>query len=831
MPWFNGAQINRHGQVVLLKTAHKYQLGADLLMVREAAWVLSRQQQQSQQPQLLQQQQKQQQGGQERKLELDMCFSYECVSCEEKVQAVVLPVYTPRHLSQTFIGVATRAADDALKHLLNEATCIRCTQIAADAFYDKQPGTVMTLQFPFTISRMRLKAKAIVGCEKHDRFVVKDVCLTVEYDHRHSLNPSPSPSPSPNHDMLLECERQYIAWLDRTHVRNQAAIPDHPFHVLKQVITAQAIINFLARRGKTVPLPVYEPNVILDPCTPIVFPARARTMKIYSATEQGVGSAAFIEFEKQGGVLVKRVGTSYELHHGHREHQAPLTMNFFGDVTSVQPECPNGGIVMPSLLSFMPTTNSALLNVLRKDLPVFSGTTRCDDHKAVHERIMQSPTSLANLSAYLLPTSPPPVPFGPKPTITPTPNSTQVFSVFKSTHTQAPRAISTHASTTPIAPSSPHASPATSTSVLSVFKSASAQTPRTTISTIATSPAEKRKDEDKGENKDRNGNIGVGALAMQLPKRILQTRIGPEVHISAVSNPRFVRDFVSDTLYHVGWKRDLFDSYIGGPLGPLDFDPRSFLVELDKAETSGRLIYAVTKTEVGLVRVHVDILATRQGSYFIGLEDAEKRRRKSNLTISAMQHIVKDISHLGHTEFELSTIFANQRLRDAIGKIPGVTYIADELGTDTFHIDTRRLPLRIREPAPTSTLPWRTPSPALLGIFITPNHRRYGKVSTATLRFVQVGSVVSSVLYVVHTIQQVLESDHPFREAVFQMNKLLVGFQAGKQVGLRMVVPCSQAGAYFGTYGAPIFVPLCVAGSSAAAGFGTDWIVDQLKDD
>src|SRR5580692_3691823 len=116
MPYFNGVQMLEE-RVVLLKTPSSKWLGANLLMVREANWLLW----------LLHKT--------KHSASLELAVSYNLVE-QNKDGAIVKFEYTPKELSDTYLGLCARLADDALKQMLEELVALRQTQKVVDHLVD-----------------------------------------------------------------------------------------------------------------------------------------------------------------------------------------------------------------------------------------------------------------------------------------------------------------------------------------------------------------------------------------------------------------------------------------------------------------------------------------------------------------------------------------------------------------------------------------------------------------------------------------------------------------------------------------------------------------------
>ncbi len=311
MPWFNGVQIQGE-DVVLLKTNHSYELGANMLMVREAGWLLK------QQPEK----------------QLDIVFSYNMQSIDEE-KATIVPHYLPIELAQTNLGKITRNADDNLKLYLIEVCCVKYGQIALDLFTQSKQGDVVSLLFKGGVSRMRLKTAQVVGYKTDDRFIIKDVELIIEYDSIDNCQNT--------------CEQLYLTKLKDLIVK-KAKKTNHIFYQLKQVIVAQALVNFISEKHKKLPFPYYKPNILIyEVCGAILFKRQEHRMIIWQTL-----SAAFITFEnafkhKDANIFIEKTSASYDVHIIKNALDKVLIiaqMNFFGQMITYEPTCPDGGILL-----------------------------------------------------------------------------------------------------------------------------------------------------------------------------------------------------------------------------------------------------------------------------------------------------------------------------------------------------------------------------------------------------------------------------------------------------------------------------------------------------
>lgn len=256
MQEFNGVEI-KDGEVKLMQTAD---CGTSLLLVQEMAHMR-----------------------QEIKNVLDVSFSYDSAGTDQHGAATVKPVYTPHILSKTVSGHHMRVADDALKQLLSELVCVGQTQIAVDKFYTASPGQEVTLHFEAGVSRLRIKPLAVVATSSGTALTIHDVKLRLEYDR--------------GGREISECEQAYLRWLENT-IPEQAKCRTHPFFLLKQVIIAQQLVEFVVKQAATFDFPFTAP-IFSDPCRELIFKVEERRAKIWEAVEPGVGGAALVSFENE----------------------------------------------------------------------------------------------------------------------------------------------------------------------------------------------------------------------------------------------------------------------------------------------------------------------------------------------------------------------------------------------------------------------------------------------------------------------------------------------------------------------------------------------------
>jgi hypothetical protein len=333
---FNGVDVSG-GHVQLLKAPHSYSFGTHMLLLRELQNLL-----------LLMPAQK-----------LDCVFSYNAkvIGTEE---AIISPQYAPKEFANTYCGALFRTADDGLKLLLAEITSIFQTEALLNILCQDKANTNFILKGG--VSRLRLKPGEIVAARTETRLIVRDVTLKLEFDTE--LQP------------VSTCALEYIKYLETTWIRTAARDQTHPFYKMKQVVTAQAIMNFLVEKNLWLAIKPYRPGAVSDPCTDIVFKSKEFKSKIWTC-EQKQDTSVLVVFEKQFkdsniNVMITRFANGQQrLKLIPNPSNEIARMTYRGEMISNDPSCPTGGIVSPHNWTLLQTTNNAILEAMAKPLPPF----------------------------------------------------------------------------------------------------------------------------------------------------------------------------------------------------------------------------------------------------------------------------------------------------------------------------------------------------------------------------------------------------------------------------------------------------------------------------